>query len=73
MKEKVHNKRGLTLREKQILSLSARGLTRLDIGQNIHLSPHTVDFHIRSSMRKLKANNITSAVAMAFRQGLIDV
>jgi DNA-binding NarL/FixJ family response regulator len=71
-KEKVTKVVLLTPREQEILTLSACGFTKSDIGVHIHLSPHTVDYHIRNAIKKLDAKNITSAVVVAIKNKLIQ-
>ena len=63
----------LNAREGEILKWSARGLSRADIGERLHISLHTVDFHIRNAMKKLEAKNITAAVVIALNMGLIQI
>ncbi len=63
----------LNQRECEVLKWSARGFNRDDIGKKLHISMHTVDFHIRNSMKKLNTNNITSAVVTALNLGLIQI
>lgn len=47
----------LTLRERQILTLAGRGLSNAAIGQQLHLSTHTIKSHIHNALRKLGASN----------------
>jgi DNA-binding CsgD family transcriptional regulator len=63
----------LNARESEILKWSARGFSRADISERLHISLHTVDFHIRNAMKKLDAKNITAAVVMALNMGLIQI
>lgn len=63
----------LSDREQEILKWCARGKTKPEISDIIHISPHTVDYHIRSAMKKLEANNITLAVLKALHMGLIQL
>ncbi len=67
--KKIH----LTLKEKEILIWSARGLTKTDIGCHLNISTHTVDYHVRNAIKKLGAKNITSAVVVALKTDLIDI
>ncbi len=43
----------LSAREKEILSLLVDGLSKKQIAENIFLSHHTVDSHLRNIYRKL--------------------
>ena len=62
----------LTTRESEILRLLADGHTNHQIGEALHISPHTVRSHLRHAMHKLDADNRTQAVATALRHALID-
>jgi len=59
----------LTTRETATLLLVAQGLTDKQIAEQLVISPHTVNAHLKSIYRKLSVNNRTAAVAAArFRQ-----
>jgi DNA-binding CsgD family transcriptional regulator len=61
----------LSVREREVLRWSAAGLTRREIARTIAVSHHTVDFHMRSILRKLEAANMRLAVSKAQHLGLI--
>lgn len=61
----------LTDREREVLQLVAEGLTNKAIASQLHISDHTVKFHINSIMTKLGAQSRTEAVVQATRLGLI--
>src|SRR5437588_2891582 len=61
---------GLTLREKQILEAMASGLLKKEIAEQLTLSYHTVDTHLRNIYVKLHVNTRTAAVAKALRERL---
>jgi len=65
-------KQGLTPREREVLALLARGLTQRDIALELVVSPKTVGSHIQSVLGKLGVHSRTQAVALAFREGLLD-
>ena len=52
----------LTARENEILSHLAKGLTCKQVAERIHLSPHTVNNHLRNIYRKLQVQTRTEAV-----------
>ncbi len=62
---------GLSKREEQILDLMVKGLTKPRIAEKIFLSPHTIDFHVRSIYKKLQVHSQQSAVAKAVREKLV--
>lgn len=62
---------GLSDREREVLKWSAVGKTASDIACILTLSQSTVNFHIRSVISKMNANNKAGAVALAALHGLI--
>lgn len=62
----------LTPRETEVLRHLANGLRAEEIGAELHLSPLTVQTHVRKAMARLGARTRTQAVAEALRQGLIS-
>lgn len=63
----------LTPRELEILKRCKDGKTRPQIGEILSISTKTVEFHLRSIMDKLGANNQVSAVVSALKRGLIEL
>jgi DNA-binding NarL/FixJ family response regulator len=61
----------LTPREQQILGLIADGMTNDRAGEQLGISPETVQSHVRNAMAKLDADTRTQAVATAFRRSLL--
>jgi DNA-binding NarL/FixJ family response regulator len=61
----------LTNREEEVLRLLVRGLIKKDIADELFISQHTVDMHLRSVYRKLEVRSQTEAVSKALRQGLV--
>lgn len=62
----------LTLREKEVLSLAARGASNLEIAERLHVSIHTVKTHIRKILAKLHKNRRYEAADYALKTGLIS-
>ena len=62
---------GLTEREKQVLQRTAEGHTQRQIAEDLFLSPHTVDTHLRNIYAKLHVRNGLAAVSKAVRERLI--
>ncbi|MCC7327608.1 MAG: LuxR family transcriptional regulator [Burkholderiales bacterium] len=62
----------LTLRERDCLSLAARGFTSVDIGDKLNVAPRTVDFHFGNIKTKLCAQNRTEAIAKGIAFGIVD-
>lgn len=61
----------LTSREIEVLQLLASGSGNKAIAQNLHISEHTVKFHISSIFQKLHVSTRTQAVAVGIRLGLV--
>jgi DNA-binding NarL/FixJ family response regulator len=63
----------LTARESEILALLAEGGGNKEIASRLHISEHTVKFHVSSILAKLGASTRTDAVARGYRDGLIVI
>ena len=61
-----------TPREVQVLNLLTTGLSNGDIGQELHLSPRTVEKYVSSLLRKTETNNRAELVRFALDHHLID-
>ncbi|HEX2296469.1 MAG TPA: response regulator transcription factor [Actinomycetota bacterium] len=60
----------LTVREREVLQLLARGLTRDAIAQSLYLSEHTVRTHVGNILKKLEVHSQAEAARVALRSGL---
>jgi LuxR family quorum sensing-dependent transcriptional regulator len=67
------NNRSLTPREREVLSWVAQGKSAAQIAEILHIAKRTVDEHVQTTVRKLGALNRTHAVAIALRDGIIEV
>jgi DNA-binding NarL/FixJ family response regulator len=63
----------LTAREREILSLLAGGLTQDQIAGQLVIAPKTVATHIERILSKLGVQSRAQAVALAFREALVEV
>jgi two-component system, NarL family, response regulator YdfI len=61
----------LTAREIEVLIQIGAGLANKAIAQNLHISEHTVKFHLSSIFQKLDVATRTEAVTAGIRMGLI--
>jgi len=61
----------LSPREREVLQLVAEGATNREIASSLHLSEHTVNFHMKHILSKLHLRNRAQAVAYAIRTGLV--
>jgi two-component system, NarL family, response regulator LiaR len=62
----------LSEREREVLSLLARGLTNADIAVRLHLSEGTVRNYVSAVLTKLDVSDRTQAAVIALRYGLVD-
>jgi DNA-binding NarL/FixJ family response regulator len=63
----------LTSRESEVLDLLGGGLSNKMIARELHISEHTVKFHISSLYSKLGVSNRAEAVSQGARHGLISL
>ena len=63
----------LTAREREVLAWIALGKSAWEIGEILGIAKRTVDEHAQTAARKLGAANRTQAVAIAVRDGLIEL
>ena len=61
----------LTEREREVLTLVGRGLTNVDIGRKLFLSPATAKTHVNRAMSKLDVRDRAQLVVIAYETGLV--
>lgn len=61
---------GLTQREKDVLRLLVGGAIKKEVADDLGLSYHTVDKHVRAIYAKLQVHNVSAAVAKAMKDGM---
>jgi len=61
----------LTSRQQQVLDLLSRGLSNSEIGSSLHVTQHTVEFHVRQLLSKFHARNRLEVVRRAADIGLV--
>ena len=61
----------LTTREREVLTLVARGKSNKEIAKSLRISERTAKFHVTAIFNKLGAENRAQAVAIAAEQHLI--
>ena len=61
----------LTVKERTVLALAARGLSNKEIAQELRVSPRTVQSHLASVFLKLDVASRTEAVITALKKGII--
>lgn len=62
----------LSSREKEVLDLLCQGMSNVEIGNKLHLSPRTIEKYVSSLFRKTDNNNRAQLVRFAMLYGLID-
>jgi DNA-binding NarL/FixJ family response regulator len=63
--------RWLTTREREVLSLVARGLSNAEIAEKLVISPATAKTHVSRAMRKVNAHDRAQLVVLAYETGLV--
>ena len=61
----------LTKREIELLKLLAKGLTNVEVGECMGISPLTVSTHAKAIYRKMQVRSRSEAVFEAVNEGLI--
>lgn len=61
----------LSQRELEVLKLMVEGLSNVEIGAALYLSPNTVKTHVRGIMNKLAVDDRVQAAVVALREGLV--
>lgn len=67
----ARRRRGLTHREREVLTLLARGSTGQEVARELGVSAETVRAHVRNSVTKLHARTRLHAVVIALERGEI--
>lgn len=62
----------LSNREKEVLNLLCQGLSNIEIGNKLHLSPRTVEKYVSSLLRKTDNSNRSQLVRFALTHRLIE-
>lgn len=62
----------LSLRETEIIKLTAKGWTAKTIAGHLFLSTHTVYTHKKNIMKKLKINSSSEMIVYAIQKGLVS-
>ncbi len=63
--------KGLTLRQREVLALMAKGQPNKEIARNLGMLEGTAKVHVRAIFRNLEVNNRTTAVYVGIRLGYI--
>jgi DNA-binding NarL/FixJ family response regulator len=61
---------GISDREREVLQLVARGHTYAEIGEELHISPKTVENHVRNILKKLRLNRKNELIRYAIDHGI---
>jgi DNA-binding NarL/FixJ family response regulator len=66
------NSPDLTSRERQVLHLITTGLSNIEIGNQLHLSPRTIEKYVSSLFRKTETSNRAELVRFALEHRLVQ-
>lgn len=62
----------LTNREREVLHLTAEGMTSREVAERLSISPRTVEKHRDNLMRKLDVHSQVDLIRYAVRRGIVD-
>jgi DNA-binding NarL/FixJ family response regulator len=62
----------LSVREKEVLKLTAQGSSNKEIAADLFISDTTVKAHMRNILEKLRVKNRAEAVGVAIAKGILD-
>lgn len=63
----------LTMREREILQLTAEGKSSTEVGKILFISPRTVEVHRSKVMKKLALNNMADLIRYAIKRGILPL
>jgi two-component system, NarL family, response regulator NreC len=64
---------GLTVRERQVVSLLCEGRSNKELASALNISARTVEHHRQAIMKKLAVHSIAELIKLAIRYKLIDI
>lgn len=59
-------------REQQVLALLSNGLSNIEIGEKLHLSPRTIEKYVSSLLRKTTTSNRSELLRFALDHNLVE-
>ena len=62
-----------TPREFEIMHLLAEGMDTIAMSEHLHIAPHTIEWHVRHVIEKLRVHSNLQAVIAASRKGLLEL
>lgn len=63
----------LTLREREVLQMTAEGLSSTEIGEKLRISPRTVEIHRSNLTKKLGFKNHAELIRYALKRGILPM
>lgn len=70
MRNEAPDGEGLSPREREVLQLVARGHKYAEIGEDLFISPKTVENHVRNILKKLRLNRKNELIRYAVEHGI---
>lgn len=71
--EPSHSADGLSFREREVVSLVARGMSNKEVAQRLGISVRTVESHRATVMDKLNLRSLSELIRYAIRQQMVDL
>jgi two-component system, NarL family, response regulator NreC len=69
----MSEKRALTKREKEIVSLVAEGYKNREVAEKLGISVKTVETHRANIMNKLALRNLAQLIYYAIKTGMVNI
>ena len=70
--QRVENPGGLTQREIEVLRLASRGMTNREMGEELSISPKTIDHHVQHIYDKIGVSTRAAAALYAMEHNLLQ-
>jgi DNA-binding NarL/FixJ family response regulator len=67
----LHGTEGLSVRQREVLQLAARGQSNKEIAETLRISPRTVEFHRYQVRKALRLHTLAELVQYAIKHGLV--
>ncbi|MBP3821390.1 helix-turn-helix transcriptional regulator [bacterium] len=73
MRKRKESTKKLSEREQNVLMCVLKGMTNIEIGKTMVISPHTAKAHLSSALKKINCKNRLCFVLKALKMGIITL